>query len=67
MKISKSAFLALLLALPMVCGAQSDEDIDASTETTYDGLVQVRRLAQTWTRLMTRGLNRWVESGGVVE
>jgi hypothetical protein len=43
MKISTSAFLALLLALPMVCGAQSDEDIDASTETTHDGLVQVRR------------------------
>ena len=67
MKISRFAFLAVILALPMVCSAQSDEDIDASTETTHDGLVQVRRLAQTWTRLMTRGLDRWVESGGVVE
>ena len=47
MKISRFVFLAVLLALPMVCSAQSDEDIDASTETTHDGLVQVGRLAQT--------------------
>ena len=100
MKISTSTLLALLLALPMVCSAQSNEDIDASTETSHDGLVQVRRAGfrNVWvkpgvdisaytkimpgpaqfhyrdvapgnppTRLMSRGLDRWVESGGVVE
>jgi len=36
-------FTLLALCLPLVCGAQSDEDIDANTETTHDGLVQVKR------------------------
>ena len=39
----RCTFLALTLFLPLVCGAQSAEDIDASTDTTYDGLVQVKR------------------------
>ena len=36
-------FLAVTLVLPLICGAQSAEDIDASTDTTYDGLVQVKK------------------------
>ncbi len=46
MKIKKSSLASLvaaLYALPLVCGAQGAEDIDASTETSYDGLVQVKR------------------------
>lgn len=35
--------ILLLFALPLVSFAQSDADLDASTDTTYDGLVQVKR------------------------
>ena len=35
--------VAVTFVLPLVCGAQSDEDIDADTTMTYDGLVQVKK------------------------
>ncbi|TDJ16617.1 MAG: hypothetical protein E2O65_09680, partial [Gammaproteobacteria bacterium] len=57
MKIKKrslASLVAALCALPLVCGAQSAEDIDASTETSYDGLVQVKR---------TGYRNVWVKPG----
>ena len=46
MKIKKrslASFAATVCVLPLVCGAQSAEDLDASTNTSYDGLVQVKR------------------------
>ncbi len=43
MNNTRTIFLAVTFVLPLVCGAQSAEDIDASTDTTYDGLVQVKR------------------------
>lgn len=46
MKIKKhslASFTAALCVLPLVCGAQTVEDLDASTDTSYDGLVQVKR------------------------
>ena len=43
MNIRRYAFVAVALVLPLVCGAQSDEDVDADTTMTYDGLVQVKR------------------------
>ena len=42
-KYSLASFAATLCVLPLVCGAQSAEDLDASTDTSYDGLVQVKR------------------------
>ncbi len=43
---------AVTFVLPLVCGAQSAEDIDADTTTTYDGLVQVKRTGyrNVWVR-----------------
>ena len=35
--------VAAAFALPLVCGAQSDEELDADASMTYDGLVQVKR------------------------
>lgn len=43
MKIRRYAFVAVALVLPLVCGAQSDEDVDADATMTHDGLVQVKR------------------------
>ena len=54
MKIRRYVFVAVALSLPLVCGAQSDEDIDASAESSYDGLVQVKR---------TGFRNVWVKPG----
>ena len=54
MNIRICAFTVVALCLPLVCGAQSDEDIDASTETSYDGLVQVKK---------TGFRNVWVKPG----
>lgn len=53
-KCSLPSLVAALCALPLVCGAQGAEDIDASTETSYDGLVQVKR---------TGYRNVWVKPG----
>ncbi len=54
MNIKIYAVTAVALCLPLVCGAQSDEDIDASTESSYDGLVQVKK---------TGFRNVWVKPG----
>ena len=43
MKIRRYAFVAVALSLPLLCGAQSDEDVDADATMTYDGLVQVKK------------------------
>ena len=42
-KCSVGSFAAALCVLPLVCGAQNAEDLDASTDTSYDGLVQVKK------------------------
>jgi hypothetical protein len=43
MNIRTYVLTTAALVLPLVCGAQSDEDVDADTTMTYDGLVQVKK------------------------
>lgn len=49
---SLASLAAALCVLPLVCGAQSEEDVDASTDTTHDGLVQVdkAKFAGVWVK-----------------
>ncbi len=49
---SLASLAATLCVLPLVCGAQSEENVDTSTETSYDGLVLVEKseFASVWAR-----------------